>query len=145
MSINRDTHVYAVPGKPWIIDTINADTGLTRICGHTEADVLADEPLAVRISWEDWQQARSIDQRTPIVWSATSAKTYRYMLDVLPPALWIGGAFLVGEPTDHDALTGQPRFAAYWMRGSSPDFNYYLSASRPLTCAELRAEVERRS
>jgi hypothetical protein len=60
------------------------------------------------------------------------------MLNVLPPAAWIGGAFMVGEPTDHCAETGRPRFQAYRERGMQ-----FEVASRPMTIAEFRAEVSK--
>ena len=47
---------------------------------------------------------------------AVTADRYREMLEVLPPARWIGGAFLVGEAMSHDD-NGQPRYAYYFRRG----------------------------
>lgn len=44
------------------------------------------------------------------------AKRYQDMLEVLPPARWIGGAFLVGEAMSHDE-DGQARYAYYFRRG----------------------------
>jgi len=84
-------------------------------------------------------------QDTPIKWTRTTKAKYWEMLEVLPPALWIGGAFLVGEPTDHHATSGQPRFQAYWERGTSgrPYEKGYFAASRPMTCAELKKEIGR--
>jgi hypothetical protein len=142
MSWRDDAEVYAVPGAHSIIDTINPDTGRTRYCGHTEADVLAREPGAVRMTWQAWKDAMIARQRTPITWALTTRETYEYMLNVLPPIDWWGGAFLVGEPMDHDVLTGQPRYEAFAERGLSDPRSYYAS-SRPLTRAELRAELGR--
>lgn len=131
-----DVEVYAVPGHNNIIDTINHQTGLSRFSGQTQAEVMAREPAAVRMTWEAWKAAVSARQRTPITWEPSTAEQYDEMLNVLPPAMWVGGAFLVGEPMDHDVMDGQPRFSAYWQRASG----YYV-ASRPLTRAELRAEL----
>lgn len=128
--------VYAVPGRHSIIDTINPQTGLTAICGHTAAQVQAREPLAVRMTWDAWTAAAIARQSSPIVWLSTTADRYDEMLNVLPPAMWRGGAFLVGEPMDHDVATGRARYSAYWQRGGA-----YFEASRPITVAEMRAEL----
>ena len=135
--LNTDfSEVWAVPGENHIIDTINPSTGLTTIFGKDAATVLAQEPNAVRMTWEAWRTEASARQQTPIHWEPTTEQQYREMLNVLPPAKWIGGAFLVGEPWDHDFATGRPRFAAYWHRHDA-----YLVASRPLTRIELDKEV----
>ncbi len=47
---------------------------------------------------------------------AIDADQYQQMLEVLPPARWIGGAFLVGEAMSHDD-NGQARYAYYFRRG----------------------------
>jgi hypothetical protein len=36
-----------------------------------------------------------------MAWKEVSEKRYDEMLGVLPPALWLGKGFLVGEPHDH--------------------------------------------
>ena len=132
------TEVWAIPGENCIIDTINPDTGLTSVYGKDADAVLASEPKAVRMTWEAWRAEASARQQTPIRWELTTGRKYQEMLEVLPPALWIGGAFLVGEPWDHDFATGAPRFAAYVERSGR-----YYTASRPLTAAELRKEIGR--
>ncbi len=66
-------------------------------------------------------------------WTETTAEKYDEMLNVLPPAAWIGGGFLVGEPWDHDS-SGRPRFEAYIHTAGK----HYVS-SRPITVNELRA------
>jgi len=131
--------VYAVPGRSSIIDTINPSTGRTAICGHTEAEVRAREPRAVRMTYADWQAAAVARQQGPIVWEATTREQYHEMLEILPPAVWIGGAFMVGEPMDHCFATGRPRFSAYWQRSGGE----YVTASRPLTVAEFKKEIGR--
>lgn len=139
MTLTTDfTEVWAVPGEDHIIDTINPATGLTSVFGKAAEAVLADEPKAVRLTWEAWRAEASARQQTPIRWKMTTQAKYTEMLEVLPPALWIGGAFLVGEPWDHDFATGAPRFAAYLER-----YGQYYEASRPLTAAELRKEIGR--
>lgn len=138
MSIRDDVEVYAVPGNRGIIDTINHATGLTRIYGETAEQVATRHPGAVRMTWAAWTADEAARQHTPIEWIPTTHDRYHEMLNVLPPELWIGGGFLVGEPMDHDVTNGQPRYSAYWHRGGE-----YVKASRPLTRAEFRAEVAR--
>lgn len=133
--------VYAVPGERSIIDWINPVDGLSFVCHETEEEIRRRYPNAQRMSWETWQAEVSKQQRTPITWHHTTQHEYQRMLEVLPPALWIGGAFLVGEPDDHDVQTGQPRFAAYWRRGSCPEYAQYYRASRALTGRELREQI----
>lgn len=55
------------------------------------------------------------------------------MLGVLPPAYMSQGYFLVGEPLDHHATTGQPRFEAYGKIG-----NRFIISSRAITIKELK-------
>ena len=42
---------------------------------------------------------------------------YREMMECLPPAAYRRDGFLVGEPQDHDAETGEPRYEAFIRRG----------------------------
>ena len=37
-----------------------------------------------------------------MTWKRTTEAKYDEMLEILPPALWTGLGFLVGEPLDHD-------------------------------------------
>lgn len=135
-----ETEVWATPGEHSIIDTINPETGLTSVYGKTAEQVLAEDPQAVRMTWGAWVQARSKEQRTAITWLRCDADRYDEMLNVLPPALlWTGGAFLVGEPADHDVLSGQPRFDAFWHIGES-----YWHSSRPITRDELKEAMAKR-
>jgi len=131
----NDTELYAVPEQQSIIDMIDHKTGLTRVLGRTEADVLAEYPDAVRMTFDAWQAAASARQRTPINWKPSTAEQFHRMLNILPPAAWIGGAFLVGEPTDHDVLTGAPRYAGFLERHG------YFTASRPMTIREFRQDI----
>jgi hypothetical protein len=126
--------VWSVPGKNSIIDAIVRETGLTCYLKETPAQVLARHPDAIRQTWADWRQAAIARQQTPIGWRRTTKARYHEMLEVLPPAMWIGGAFLVGEPQDHDIATGSPRFDAFRHR-----HGVYEASDRPITRAELRA------
>lgn len=140
MSDLKYTHVFAVPGQAHIIDPAVLVDGETTYrgaySGETIDQIVVRYPGTRLYDFDDWQREAGERQRSPITWTTTTQKQYRDMLEVLPPAMWTGGAFLVGEPMDHDIATGRPRFEAYWHRNGT-----YLHASRPLTCAELRAEL----
>jgi hypothetical protein len=128
------TEVYAVPGKGSIIDTINPATGLTSCFAESAAEVLERNPDAVRMTWIDWSNAAIKLQQTPLRWRSVSEAQYHEMLEVLPPASWKRGAFLVGEPWDHCIATGAPRFAVYVAHGGK-----HYTADRPITKAEFSA------
>src|SRR5688572_10961570 len=92
-TLANDLELYAVPGQNSVIDTIDPTTGLTRIYGRTEAEVVEHNPGAIRMTWHDWTAAASARQRTPIEWTPTTREHYWRLLECLWPALWIGGAF----------------------------------------------------
>lgn len=129
--------VYAIPGKAGFVDGINPDTGLSVYGGRTAEQVATAYPGAVPMAYEEWRTQAIAAQKTPITWKEVSADRYDDMLNVLPPLDWRGGAFLVGEAWDHDIETGRPRYAAFRQFGPQ-----YFEASRPLTRAELRTELE---
>ena len=140
--MDNATRLYAVPGAHNIVDTINDTTGLTSVNRETFEQVRERYPLAVCLTWEEWRAQQIARQQTPITWADTDEHKYREMLEVLPPAFWVGGLFLVGEAMDHDYATGRPRFSAYWHRRTAAGiFDRYLVASRPLTIAEARSIV----
>lgn len=124
---------YAVPGSGSIIDAIDPVTGLTSVNGHTFEQVRERYPRAERMSLDAFCEAKAARQSTPIVWTPCGAKEYADMLNVLYPAFWEKGLFLVGEPSDHCARTGRPRFQAYRQRGARR-----FRASRPMTIREAQ-------
>lgn len=137
MSLSTDfDEVFAEPGKGWIIDTVNRETGRSAINGQTLEEIQARYPDAVRVSFDDWRAARVAAQNTPIVWDEVSIEQYDEMLCVLPPAVMDGAGFLVGEPDDHSAETGAPRFRAYLAA-----FGKYYRSSRPVTVREWKARA----
>ena len=123
-----------------MIDTIDSETGLTHIYRKTleqvraEQNTWADYSKAERMTIEAFCQSKAAAQETPITWHPTTEEIYNRMLECLPPASWTDKGFLVGEPDDHHAITGQPRYQAFLKRG-----NDYLKSNRPLTKAEFRA------
>lgn len=73
-----------------------------------------------------------------MAWKQTTEERYDEMLGVLPPALWLGHGFLVGEPFDHDRM-GRPRFAAFvYIDGK------FYENSDPMTAQEFRACLQGR-
>jgi hypothetical protein len=131
-----EAYVHANNPMGSIIDVINPDTGLTWINGQTFEEVRARYADAQRMTLDAWMARKAELQNAPIQWHVTTEERYHEMLNVLPPAMWIAGGFLVGEPDDHHAGTGQPRFRGYRQIGSD-----YFVSSRPMTRAELRKEL----
>lgn len=131
------TLIIARPGDLGsFIDAIRPETGRTMINGHTLEQVQERYPDAYITTYEAWAKAKAAQQDSPIIWSPTTAEKYSEMLDVLPPAMMLPGGFLVGEPCDHHAMNGRPRFQAYRQIGDR-----YLVASRPMTRQEFRSEL----
>lgn len=140
ISINDNTQCFVSKTSGTMIDIINPSSGKTFYFSRTRDDLLAKGYKDVEImtigEWGEWKAAQ---QRTPISWDEeiTGERFYR-MLECLPPAAGTNGwkEFLIGEPCDHDALSGEPRFDGFRRVG-----NRYFASSRPLTVTEFRAEV----
>ena len=128
---------YAVPGESSMIDAIQPVSGRTWYGGHaTLEEVRASSPDyagAVRMTIDAFLDAKVKKQNTPISWHVTTQEVFDHMLECLPPELWLDGGFLVGEPADHCAATGKPRFDGFRKRGE-----VYESTNRPVTKAEFR-------
>ena len=131
------TEVFAEPDNlTSIIDTVNPATGRSAVNDDTLEQIRRRYPTAERIPWEDWRARKIAEQDTPIRWDPSTAEQYADMLNILPPRAWTGGGFLVGEPTDHSAATGAPRYQAYRYAG-----HRYAASSRPVTVAEFRVAL----
>ena len=133
---------FAVPGSDNIIDVLHPATGLTVCYGKTLDQVREERPeyaKAERMTVEEFCCQKAMRQHAPITWAPTTAERFDEMLGVLPPAAGCNGfrAFLVGEPWDHDAETGEPRFQGFRMRGDKHEV-----ASRPMTRREFKREME---
>lgn len=139
MTMGDCDRCFASKAAGTVIDVIRPGTGRTWIYGKTLADTRAEYPDAEEMSLDEFCSWKAAQQRTPITWSATTAERYDEMLGVLPPIDWHHGArhgFLVGEPYDHDAGNGQPRYQAFRRR-----YGVHEVASRPMTRAEFAAEM----
>lgn len=133
---------FAVPESDIMIDVLHPVTGLTVCFGKTLEQVRAERPEyanAERMTVDEFCRQKAARQHTPITWAPTTEDRFLEMLEVLPPAAGASlhyQAFLVGEPWDHDAETGEPRFQGFRMRG-----DVYEVASRPMTRREFAKEV----
>lgn len=134
MNFRDCTECFAVPGEDSVIDMRHPVTGLSMVNGETLEQVQARYPAAVVIAWETWRAEKAARQNQPVEWRECSEARYMDMLEVLPPAHMEPRGFLVGEPWDHDAATGRPRFAAFRHTRLA-----YLESSRPMTVVEFRA------
>jgi hypothetical protein len=131
---------YAVPGENSMIDAIHPVTGLTIYSHNTKEELLLRYPDAVRMTIDEFCEQKAARQHSPISWLPVTEETYWEMLECLPPAYRNGNGFLVGEPCDHDASNGQPRYQAFvkWHWGTDKAIEY-RQASRPMTIKEYRA------
>lgn len=132
-SILDAKQAFAVPGEDSIIDCINPETGKSWIKGETLEQIrLRYDPLAEIVNIDEFCAQKGMRQDSAIKWVEISEDHYWAMLEVLPPAAQKAGGFLVGEPTDHHAVTGAPRFSAFIKRGGK-----HFESSRPLTRKEF--------
>lgn len=131
---NRATEGYARPDSNHLIDVINPDTGLTVYCKESEEQVKVRYPQAYRVGIADFLQSVATKQDSPTQWEEVTEDDYHEMLNVLPPIGMRASGFMVGEPSDHHATSGKPRFSAY--RKNSGKF---FRSSRPMTVAEFNA------
>lgn len=124
---------FAIPGQDNIIDLIHPVTGKSLIYSHTLKQVQMRYHGAEVVNVDDFFRAKAVRQDAPVDWQETTEKEYWDMLEVLPPAFMGAGGFLVGEPWDHHAITGRPRFQAFQEVAGK-----FLKSSRPMTIAEYR-------
>lgn len=131
-NIRDATQAFAVPLADTLIDCIRPSTGKSWINGDTLEQVRARYPGAEIVEIADYLQGKAARQDVPMAWAETTGERYWEMLEVLPPACMMGGCFLVGEPWDHHAITGQPRFQAYLKWGGK-----HWEGSRPMQRSEF--------
>ena len=124
-------------GTGTVIDMIHPITCRGVYGGQTLAECRVKHPDAEEMDLDEFCAWKAEQQRTPITWDNCTAESYEYSFGCLPPAAMNGEAFLVGEPYDHDAGNGKPRFQAYRRIGKSA----YQVSSRPMTVAEFRKAI----
>jgi hypothetical protein len=135
-SITDCTLCFVSRGRETIIDVLHPETGLTVCFSKTLEETRQEYPDAEQMNIAEFCAWKVRMQRTPITWAVTTEVRYYEMLAALPPAELMFDAFLVGEPSDHDAGTGQARYDAYRQRDG-----VYEIASRPMTRTEFRSEM----
>jgi hypothetical protein len=127
---------FAVPGADHMIDLVHPDTDRSLINSKTLEEIAVQNPGAVRMKVADYLAQKAARQNSPVTWNEVTEERYWEMLEVLPPACMGIGVFCVGEPHDHCAATGQPRFQAYRKMDGK-----HFASSRPVTVKELSALI----
>lgn len=125
--------VFAVPGEGQIVDLVRPD-GRGAYSGEALDAIRLRYPGAIRMPFDAWLAWKAAQQDTPITWHQTTHDAYDRALGELPPIDWTDHGFLIGEPTDHSAATGAPRYQAYRVTAAG---QHFLS-NRPLTRREWR-------
>lgn len=125
---------YTLPDFDCMSDTIHPITGLTTYGGKSEADIRKEHPTILRMSTDEFCQKKAEKQNSPIEWKPTDKDRYYEALGCLPPAFLDGGRFLVGEPMDHCAKSGRPRYDGYCESQGA-----YFHTSRPVTVRDFKA------
>jgi hypothetical protein len=93
---------------------VNPETGLSHIQNENLEQIRLRYPEAQLVNFEQHVASIAAQQDAePLFWKDVTEERYYEMLNVLPPAAMHAGAFLVGEPYDHHAGTGRPRFACF--------------------------------
>jgi hypothetical protein len=133
-----NSRCFASKAKKTIIDILRSD-GKTMCFGSTHDEIRQRYPDAEEMTVDDFCDWMAEQQRTPITWISTTEDRFNEMLEVLPPADQMNGfaAFLVGEPIDHDAGNGEPRYEGYRRDGGK-----WFVSSRPITRKEFQAEMQ---
>lgn len=126
-------HCFAVPGDHSIIDIVHPETGRGGYSNKTLDEIQAESPGAVVMPIAEFCRQKAERQDTPITWHSITKETYHELFECLPPAAYGEQSFLVGEPWDHHAVSGQPRYqACRYYQGN------YEASSRPMTKQEFR-------
>lgn len=134
MNITDETHCFAVPGEDTIIDMAGKDN-LSFYYGLTLEAMREREknPNIQLMLYDDFTKAKAARQDVPVTWDEITEERYMEWLDCLPPAFQGLGGFLVGEPYDHHATNGRPRFQACWEYHKK-----FYASSRPMTITEFK-------
>lgn len=130
---------FAVPGAQSLIDMINPHTGKSCCNNETLVEIRQRYPTAQVVKMDDWIDNKARMQDQPVTWELVTEEEFDEMLNCLPPATGGGGrGFLVGEPYDHHAKTGKPRYQAYIRTDS-----HFVKSSRPMTVMEFQTAINK--
>ena len=91
---------------------------------------------------DEYRRTKGEIQDARVIWISCTENRYEEMLGILPPAYHSDSGFLVGEPTDHHAMSCKPRYLAFICRRVQLEgcaaVSYFYS-SRPMTVEEFIA------
>lgn len=132
MTVNDCTQAFAQPTGEHLIDVIHPGTGLSWCGGKTLDQIRQQYPGAEVVDITEWCVAKGARQDTPVTWAEITEEQYWEWLECLPPAIQLRFGFLVGEPADHHAATGSPRFQACIEKAGK-----FFASSRPMTRKEF--------
>ena len=108
-----------------LLDFAHPHTDRSQFNNLTLEEMQRIYPGAEIVNYNDFKAAKAARQDAePREWKEVTKERYMDMLEVLPPAAMRRWAFLVGEPYDHHAGTGRPRFACFKREGGN---HYELS------------------
>ena len=113
-----------------IDDLINPETGLGLFGKKTVENMVAKGGELMSV--EEFYNRKFAKQNTPLEWAEVDADSYDEAMGCVPPIDLSSSGFLVGEPWDHCAKTGAPRFTAYRFDGVK-----YTKSNRPMTRKEF--------
>lgn len=130
-TLQYDT-IIAQPGKDYGIDFVDKTTGLTHINRQSLAEVQERYPDAQIMNFDDYLNQKIARQNNELTFEEITEEQFDNALNALPPEKMLKGNFLIGEPYDHCAETGQPRFHGYFYK----NYRYEIS-SRPMTIKEF--------
>ena len=133
------THCFSAPNSPQPLDLVHPATSRGIYSHETLAEIQARHPGTRIVSLAEWANEKAAIQDAPWTWLPSTATDYDNALGALPPASMRNGAFLLGEPQDHHAITGRPRYDAYHHDTAT---DTYLASSRPLTVLEFLKRMQ---
>ena len=119
-----------------VIDFVHPVTESGLYSDETLDEVRKRYPTAEIVRYTDWQARKAAMQDRAVTWRKVSAKQYQEQLGCLPPAAYRKDGFLVGEPSDHHAASGKPRYQAYRVRDGK-----YFASSRAMTIEEFKSHA----
>lgn len=129
------THGFVSADAGTLIDIINPATHQGVYGNLTLEQIQTEYPGATVQAITDFCAAKGARQDgEPKLWTEITEDRYNEMLNVLPPAAYgSSGSFMVGEPTDHHAATGRPRFSCF-----KAEYGKFYALNRPVTFREFK-------
>lgn len=132
------TEAFAEPQAINIIDVVNPHTDRGAYSDETIDEIRQRHPKAQRYNLDAWIADKETRLNFRPEWNETTKESFDWGLECVPPALWVGGYLLVGEPSDHHGVGGSARYPAYKRTPAG-----YFEASRPMTSKEIRELINK--